>query len=104
MLKQRKTWIEGAALAAMKDGRPVPGLSSKPILGHTTWLPGAETKLRELQSDNQRFFDEVPVTPAEAKRRGLSEDEYKALTHRPLRGHKLITAKDGASAAAKAFK
>lgn len=104
MLKQRKTWIEGAALAAMRDGRPVPGLSSRPQLGHTTWLPGAETKLRELQSDNQRFFDEVPVTPAEAKRRGLSEEEYKALTHRPLRGHKLVTAKDGAKAAAKAFK
>lgn len=104
MLKQRKTWIEGAALAAMKDGRKIPGLSSKPQLGHTTWLPGAETKLRAMQSDNQRFFDEVPVTPAEAKRRGLTDDDIKDITHRPMRGHKLVSDKAGAGEAAKVFK
>lgn len=103
MLKQRKTWVEGAALAAMKDGRKIPGLSSKPILGHTAWAPGAETKLRELQSDNQRFFDEVPVTPAEAKRRGLPKADYEALTHRPTRGHKLCKDSEGSAAAAKVF-
>lgn len=103
-LKQRKTWIEGAALAAMKDGRKIPGLSSKPQLGHTTWLPGAEAKLRAMQTDNQRLFDEVPVTPAEAKRRGLTDEDLKPITHRPLRGHKLISDKQGAKDAAKAFK
>ena len=104
LLKQRKTWIEGAALAAMKDGRQIPGLQSKPVLGHTAWLPNTSGKLRELQSDNQRFFDEVPVTPAEAKRRGMTAEDLKALTHRPLRGHKLISTAAGAKDAAKVFK
>lgn len=102
-LKQRRMWIEGAALASIRDGKPVPGLTSKPVLGHTAWKPEALTQLRNLQSHNQRFFDEVPVTPAEAKRRGLDEEQCKALTYRPARGYKLVTTKKGAADAAKVF-
>lgn len=92
LLKQRYKWIESVALADLRAGKPVPGLATRNVLGQTAWATGAVDKLRELQGANQKFIEEVPVTPAEAKRRGLSEEDYKALTYRPLRGVALVSA------------
>lgn len=102
-LKQSQKWLEASALADLKAGKPVPGLATKAILGNTVWKDQTFAPLRNLQSPNQRFFDEVPVTPAEALRRGMTKEDYAALTHRPARGVKLIKSKDGAKQAAEVF-
>lgn len=100
LVKQYKQAIEGAALAELRAGKIVPGLSTKQTLGNTTWREGVTaTQLRLLGND---FIEEHPVTPAEAVRRGLSAENYKELTHRPPRGVKIVRG-DGVKEAAKAF-
>lgn len=103
LIKQYGQWIEGAALAELKAGRPVPGLSTKAVLGHTTWTKDGANELASLESPNQQFHDRKPVTPAEAKRRGMSEEDVKRLTYRPSLGVKLVTTKASEKDAARAF-
>ena len=103
VLKQRIAWLEGSALDTLKSGKPVPGFFTKTALGNTTWIDGADAELRKIDSEtNHTLFDEKPCTPAEAKRRGLSDADYKRLTTRPAKGLKLVRG-DPADDAKKAF-
>lgn len=99
-IKQRIKWVEGAALAEMRAGKAVPGVYSKQQLGHTKWRDGVG--VTELRLLGNNYIDEVPCSPAEAKRRGMTDEQYAKITHRPVTGVKLIRG-DGSEQAAKVF-
>jgi hypothetical protein len=100
LLKQRRRWIEGYAADAIKRGGSIPGLSVKTTLGHTAWRPNVT--VQDLREVGNNYIEEKPVTPAEAKRRGMSQEQYDKLTHRPVTGQKVVR-KDAAEQAAKVF-
>ena len=99
-IKQHKKALEGHALNDLKNGKPVPGLSTKTQLGNTTWRPNVTNQ--DLREAGNNYMDEKPCTPTEAKRRGMSQELYDKLSHRPVTGVKLIRG-DGTAEAAKVF-
>lgn len=100
VLKQYRTALEGSALFAIRNGEVVPGLSTRPQLGNTAWRE--DVTVQTLREAGNNYIEEKPVTPAEAKRRGMSAETYDKLTHRPSRGVKLVRA-DAAETAASIF-
>lgn len=89
LLKQRVEWLEDLAVARMKKGAIIPGWTLKKSYGQNAW--NSEKDLRAIAKETGvKLFDRVPVTPAEAIRRGVDEDMVKAHTTRPERGVKLV--------------
>ena len=100
VIKQRRAWLEGHALARLRDGVTLPGLYAKRSLGHATWVGG----IGQIETATGMSLTEPkPITPAEAKRRGMTKEQIEQHTHRPELGVKLGRG-DIAKAAEKAFK
>lgn len=89
ILKQRQEWLEAQAVAALKsDPQSLPGYALETQYGHTTWTIDAAA-LKQLTNADVEQPAKL-ITPAEAKRRGVSEEVIKANTKRPVTGQKLV--------------
>lgn len=88
VLEQRKTWLEDIAKRGLKAGQVFPGWAVEQAKGNSTWT----VKPKELtQLTNVDVYAERKLcTPAEAKRRGVSEDVIAANTTRPNIGDRLV--------------
>ena len=101
IVKQRIGWLEDLAENRIRNGEIIPGRYLKKSYGKTEW--NSIKAAREIQkSSGVKLFESKPVTPAEAKRRGVDEDVVKAHTNRPERGMKLAKG-SGAKEAEKVF-
>lgn len=103
MIKQRYTAIENLAKQKIKNGEIVPNWGIEPNYGNSAWLNPDQLKLLEMVHGVDLHEKPKPVTPAEAKRRGLDEAIIKPLVDRPYIGHKLSRI-DVDKAASKLFK
>jgi hypothetical protein len=86
MIKDRLAHASDILKTRILAGDRVPGYAVEPALGNSTWKDFKAAQ----RATNIQLTDEKPVTPAEAKRRGMSEDLLAELTQRPKRGHKLV--------------
>lgn len=88
VIEQRHEWLKDQAKRALKSGEIVPGWALETAYGKTTWIVDGEA-LR--QKTNVDVFEPAKLcTPAEAKRRGVSEDVLKENTRRPPIGERLV--------------
>lgn len=89
VLKQRQEWLQAQAVEAIKaDPQALPGWALETQYGHTTWTIDV-AGLKQLTNADVEQPAKL-ITPAEAKRRGVSEDVIKANTKRPVTGQKLV--------------
>lgn len=84
-----KRLLEERIENALKEGQRVPGLALKPRYGTTEWTCDPATLKTLGDASNVSLVDEKPVTPAEARRRGLDDAVVEGFTTRPLRGNKI---------------
>lgn len=88
VVKERFAWLEDLATSRIKEGEIIPGYYLKKSYGKSQW--NTKKAVTELaKSSGIKLFDRLPVTPAEAIRRGVDEDLVKEHTNRPQRGVKL---------------
>lgn len=88
LVKQRVSWLEDLAVNRMKQGEILPGWRLAKAFGKTAW--NSKKAVTDLaKAAGVKLFERVPVTPAEAIRRGVDEDMVKEHTNRPERGVKL---------------
>ncbi len=76
------------ATARIKGGNNLPNYSVQPIVGHRAWKPAISASVIETLTGITITKTET-VTPAEAKRRGMSDELIAAFTDRPITGFKL---------------
>lgn len=89
LLKQRLDFAEDIAKRALAaDVAALPGWSLEPQHSNKAWTIDGEA-LKQLTNADV-FQPPKLVTPAEAIRRGVSEDVVNANTKRTLTGHKLV--------------
>lgn len=88
VLEQRHEWLKDSAKRALKAGQIVPGWAIETGYGQTVWTIEPD-ELRKLTNADVLTAPKL-VTPAEAKRHGVSEDVIKANTKRPVTGDKLV--------------
>lgn len=87
-IKNRREAVGELMTHRINSGTVFNGYGLKPRLANSRWKPGITAEAITLASGvDVRKID--TVTPAEAKRRGMSEDVVKALTERPIIGTKL---------------
>ncbi len=88
-LKLRKIALEGQAIAALKTGGIVPGYSLQQAKGHRKFRDVSDIPPLEALT-GLSLSESAPVTPAEAKRRGMSEEILLIYTEKPETGLKLV--------------
>lgn len=89
VLDQREEWVKDIVKRALKeDATAVPGWAVEVQRGNTVWTIDADA-LKQLTNIDVTLAPKL-VTPAEAKRRGVSEDVITANTTRPVIGDKLV--------------
>lgn len=88
VIEQRHDWLKDSAKRAIKAGQVVPGWALETALGNTAWTIDAAA-LKQLTNVDV-LQPEKLVSPAEAKRRGVSEDVIKENTKRPNIGERLV--------------
>lgn len=87
VLKNAKEAYEEEATSRMKRGEQVPNMRVEPRLANTTWRGG----IGQIESATGLSLTEPkPITPAEAKRRGMTDEQIATHTHRPSIGIKLV--------------
>ncbi len=102
VLKSRLDWLQDIAKRALKtDANAVPGWGLEVQYGNRVWTADAEA-LKQLTNVDVLQPPKL-VTPAEALRRGVSQEVYDANTKRPLIGDKLVR-RDPDAEARKALK
>lgn len=91
MLSARLTALEELATHRIKNGAVIEGYGTMQQIANTRWKTGITPEALSLAS---RIDCVKPgfITPAEFKRRGGSDEVYKALTERPITGVKLVRA------------
>lgn len=87
-MESRRDALAELMMHRITQGRPMPNYTLKPRYGHTKWNTGMSGAMLTAMSGVDCTKDAI-CTPAEAKRRGVSEEVVKALTHRPSIGSKL---------------
>lgn len=88
VLKQRKEWLEDIAKRGLKAGTIIPGWAVEQAKGNTVWTVDADGLKRLTNIDV--LAPEKLCTPAEAKRRGVSDEVIAANTTRPNIGDRLV--------------
>lgn len=89
MIKQRLGAISELVIERIKLGRVIGDHYLKPTIGNRTWNIGlTPTFVKAITGVSVESVAPM-VTPAEAQRRGISEDTLKGLTMRPSTGIKL---------------
>jgi len=88
MIENRRDALEELISHRIRSGDVFNGYVLEQSYGHARFKPGLTGKILSMASGIDLTKDGA-VTPAEAKRRGLNEAAYNALTHRPLLPSKL---------------
>lgn len=82
--------IETVAVASLETGGMVPGWALERSYGRRKWR-GSNEELRAVEVlTGLSLFEEKPVTPAEAKRRGLDDVTRDIYAETPETGNKLV--------------
>jgi hypothetical protein len=89
VLESRLAALEEMAKERVKAGNLIPGYDIQRSYGHAKWLKTVDAPTLEMMT-GKCLSEQKLVTPAEAKRRGVSEEIVKAFTERPDNGFKLI--------------
>ena len=100
-IKLRCDAMESNALAMIDRGGIIPGWSTERAFGRTRWLDGKVPALEAISGVT--LTEPKPVTPAEAKRRGVPTALLKQFTTTPETGRKLIE-RDSSAKAKEVFK
>ena len=100
MVKQHKKALEAHALNELRQGKILPGMSTKTRKGNRRWLP--HITLQTMREKGNNFIDEVICLPAEAERRGLDKRECATMTERPDLGVTVVL-EDASAQAARVF-
>lgn len=83
ILKARTDALDNLALHLLQQGQVLPGWGLKDCYGQTAWAKGlTATDIGQLLGIDARL--DKPVTPAEARRRGASEEDLATITTRPF--------------------
>lgn len=99
-IEKRLDAQESHALRLIDSGHVVPGYMGDWSYGHNAWKGDSYKALSLLTGVD--LTEPKPVTPAEAKRRGIDESLVKMFSERPRQKRKLV-ARDVSEAAKKAF-
>jgi len=89
MINNRLAALTDLTRDHIKHGRAVPHWGIEESYGHTKWNEGINAEMLELLGGSN-CTELKMVTPAAAKRNGVSEETVKSLTTRPFIGHKLV--------------
>ena len=100
-LKLRFDSLTDAALARIKTGAVVPGYAAVPSYGRKSWNEGVTVDMVAAFTGRQDLSLPQLITPAQAKKRGVSDIMLDTLASTPQRGIKL--ARQDAKAASRAF-
>lgn len=100
-LKLRFDSLTDAALARIKTGSTVPGYAAVPSYGRKSWNEGVTVETVAMFTGRQDLSEPQLITPAQAKKRGVSDIVLDTLASTPQRGFKL--ARQDAKAASRAF-
>ena len=100
-LKLRFDSLTDAALARIKTGSLVPGYAAVPSYGRKSWNEGVTVDMVAAFTGRQDLSQPQLITPAQAKKRGVSDIMLDTLASTPQRGIKL--ARQDAKAASRAF-
>jgi hypothetical protein len=87
-IKNRFEALEELMTHRIKSGNVINGYALKQRLAQTRWKPGLSGVMLSAMTGVDLLKDGI-VTPAEAKRRGVSKETVEALTDRPVIGTKL---------------
>jgi hypothetical protein len=88
VIKARYEALEELMTHRIKSGNVINGYALKQRLAQTRWKPGLTGEALSAATGVDLRKDGI-VTPAEAKRRGVSKETVEALTDRPVIGAKL---------------
>lgn len=88
VIKARYDALEELMTHKIKSGNAIQGYALKQRLAQTRWKPGLTGEALSAATGVDLRKDGI-VTPAEAKRRGVSKETVEALTDRPVIGTKL---------------
>lgn len=88
VIKARYDALEELMTHKIKSGSAIQGYTLKQRLAQTRWKPGLSGVMLSAMTGVDLLKDGI-VTPAEAKRRGVSEATIATLTDRPVIGTKL---------------
>lgn len=89
VLKDRLGYVEDLVVRALQsNSASVPNYGVRPNYGNTIWTVDADTIRKETNADILQ--PAKLVTPAEAKRRGVSDEVIAKYTKRPMIGQKLV--------------
>lgn len=89
VLESRLAALEEMAKERVKAGTIIPGYDIQRSYGHAKWIPAVDAATLEALT-GKVLSESKLVTPAEAKRRGVSDEIVKAFTERPDNGFKLV--------------
>lgn len=89
VIKQSYEAYQDLALHRLKEGHKVSSYCIQPALGNTAWNDDVTPELLEAVCNVDCSVKKL-VTPAQAKKLGVSEDLIALLTHRPDNGFKLV--------------
>lgn len=87
IVTQREGFLKDLAVQRMADNKIVPGFAMEPQFGNRNWT---DWDAARAATNVDLTAAPKPCTPAEAKRRGMSDDQLAQLTERKLSGYKLI--------------
>lgn len=90
MLEDRLEALSELAKHRIQSGAVVDNYSTEMGQGNTRWNEGITPDILKAMTNQDLTVPAKLVTPAEAKRRGLTDTTIKALTHRPPTGIKLV--------------
>lgn len=74
----------------LKAGAVIKNYGMKQDYGNTAWNSGLTLEMLQVLTGKQLSEPAKICTPAEAKRRGVSEDVVKSLTYRPMKGVQIV--------------
>jgi hypothetical protein len=89
VIDARLAGMEEATKEKIRGGTTIPGWTVERSLGNTKWNEGVDPTMLEMMFGIS-LTEPKMITPAAAKRKGLSDETVKAFTHRPDNGFKLI--------------
>lgn len=89
IISQSEQAYKDLAMHRLKQGERIPFYNLDKSYGHTTWNKGVTPEFIEMLSGINCTESKL-VTPAAAKRLGVSEDIVKSITERPQNSFKLV--------------
>jgi hypothetical protein len=100
-IKLRLDAIESHGLAIIDRGGIVPGWIAERSVGRERWTDPAKVAVLEMIT-GKTLHETKPVSPAQARKRGVSPATVKVYTETPVTGRKLVE-RDGSAKAAQVF-